>query len=93
MIRTLTTAAIAAAAVSAPALAETATKLDPSKAATFSAELSNASAAGQAQRQLASQGYTQISELNRDANGHWVGTAQKDGKTVYVSVVMPHASK
>ncbi len=37
----------------------------------------------------ARQGYTGISTLERDANGRWSGTAQKNGKTVFVGVVLP----
>lgn len=38
---------------------------------------------------LLSQGYSNISELNRDTSGRWVGTAVKDGKTVGVAMALP----
>jgi hypothetical protein len=31
-------------------------------------------------------GYTNVSELVKDAQGKWVGSATKDGKTVLVAV-------
>ena len=35
---------------------------------------------------LLEHGYRNISELNKDAEGRWAGTATKDGKTVSVAV-------
>ena len=53
----------------------------------------NASADAQTARQiLIAQGYSSVSELNRDTKGHWVGTAVKDGKTLAVAIVVPKAN-
>ena len=38
---------------------------------------------------LVAQGYSNVSELNRDAKGHWVGTAVKNGKTLAVAITLP----
>ncbi|HMN36967.1 MAG TPA: hypothetical protein PKD49_04535 [Hyphomicrobium sp.] len=46
--------------------------------------------AKQAHNILAHQGYVAISELERDNDGRWVGTAVKDGKTIFVGVALPH---
>ena len=96
MIRALSLAAVAAAALSSSAFAETAdtTKseaIDPAKSAAFAAVLSSDVAAYHARVQLAHQGYVNISELDRDASGRWTGTAMKDGKTVLVTVDVPKA--
>ena len=37
-------------------------------------------------KHLMQQGYTNVSELVKDAQGKWVGSATKDGKTVPVAV-------
>ena len=91
MIRAISLAALAAAALAVPVFAETAdtTKsdaIDPAKSAAFSAALANDAAAYQARVQLAHQGYVNISELDRNDDGNWTGTAVKDGKTVLVTV-------
>ena len=39
-----------------------------------------------ARKHLMQQGYTNVSELVKDAQGKWVGSATKDGKTVPVAV-------
>jgi putative membrane protein len=39
-----------------------------------------------ARNHLMQQGYTNVSELVKDAQGKWVGSASKDGKTVPVAV-------
>ena len=39
-----------------------------------------------ARKHLMQQGYTNVSELTKDAQGKWVGSATKDGKTVPVAV-------
>ena len=57
--------------------------------ASHSALLSAAANAEQARKLLQSQGYTNVSQLNRDANGRWIGTATKDGKQRMVSVGLP----
>jgi len=40
----------------------------------------------QARQHLLHLGYTNISDLQKDQTGKWVGTASKDGKTVPVAV-------
>jgi|CXWK01.1.fsa_nt_gi hypothetical protein len=87
MIRTFALAA--AAALSAPALAaEITPEANASPAAALSTALGQEAAARQAQVALVKQGYTNVSELGRDNDGRFVGTAVKDGKTVFVSVDM-----
>lgn len=71
-----------------PAFAEEPSANETGKSAAFGAELAIAANAEQARQQLAHQGFTGISPLQRDA-GRWVGTAVKDGKTVFVAVVAP----
>jgi hypothetical protein len=89
MTRMTALAAMAAATLSAPAFAaEPATTADANAAAALSTALSQATAARQAQIALVNQGYTNVSELGRDDNGRFVGTAVKDGKTVLVSIDM-----
>jgi hypothetical protein len=47
----------------------------------------------QARQHLIHLGYTNVSQLERDAHGNWAGVAVKDGKTVPVAVgVKPAAS-
>ena len=81
----------AAMGLALPAVAEEATLNDAAQSAAFSAQLANAANAEQARIQLAHQGYTGISPLHRDDLGRWSGTAIKDGKTVFVAVVLPNA--
>lgn len=40
----------------------------------------------QARQHLLHIGYTNVSQLQKDAHGNWSGTAVKDGKTVPVAV-------
>jgi hypothetical protein len=40
----------------------------------------------QARQHLMHLGYTNVSQLQKDAHGNWTGTAVKDGKTVPVAV-------
>ncbi len=86
MTRALIVGTLAAAAFAAPALA--ADTVQEAKAA-FGAELVQAHQARQAQHILARQGYVAISELEQVAGGRWIGTAQKDGKTLIVGVTLP----
>jgi hypothetical protein len=84
--------ALAAAGLSAPAFAEDAAQSNTGvTAATVTAELANAANSEQARVQLAHQGFTGISPLYRGEQGHWMGTAVKDGRTVIVSVLLPQA--
>jgi hypothetical protein len=55
----------------------------------YTAQLNHAAAANQVRNLLAAQGYSNVSSLDRDANGYWTGTAVKDGKAVDVSVALP----
>ncbi len=89
MIRALSIAALAAAGLSAPALAGEQAANDTAAVSAYAAELADAYTAKQAHRLLASQGYLNISALDRDENGRWTGTALKDGKTIFVAVVLP----
>lgn len=104
MIRALTLAAVVAAGFSLPAFAADAPAAAPaaatpeaaaapdSKATTAaqSAELTTAANAEEARKLLLAQGYTNVSDLNRDDNGRWTGTATKDGKTNFVAIGIPN---
>jgi hypothetical protein len=103
MIRTLTLAAVVAvgfsipafaadapaAATPAPAAAAAAPAPDAKVTAAQSAELTTAANADQARKLLVAQGYTNVSDLNRDNQGRWTGTATKDGKTGFVAIALP----
>jgi hypothetical protein len=96
MTRTLTLASILMAAFSLPALAVDApaapaadAKTDASATAAQSAELTTQANADQARKLLLAQGYTNVSDLSRDNNGRWTGTATKDGKTIFVAIAVP----
>lgn len=54
-----------------------------------SAQLTANANAQQVRNLLRAKDYTNISELRRDENGRWTGTAVKDGKTTVVSVQLP----
>jgi putative membrane protein len=47
---------------------------------------SNSFTAGQAKSRIESNGYANVSDLQKDAQGVWRGTATKDGKKVNVSL-------
>jgi putative membrane protein len=72
MIRTSVLAAVLAAGLALPALAD-------SKANVVFTE-------DQARQHLLHIGYTNVSDLVKDTHGNWAGTASKDGKTVPVAV-------
>ncbi len=82
MTRKLSLAAVLAASLAFPAIAEDAsTKVAPEAARSgtpFTME--------DARKHLMQQGYTNVSELVKDASGKWVGSAVKDSKTVPVAV-------
>jgi hypothetical protein len=80
---------LALAGMTLPAFADQANS--DSAAAAASAALTNEANAQQARLQLAHQGYTGISPLNRGEEGRWMGTAVKDGRTVIVAVLLPQA--
>jgi len=73
MIRTSLLAAALAAGIALPALAA-----DTAANAGLNQD--------QARQHLMHLGYTNVSQLHKDARGNWSGTAVKDGKTVPVSV-------
>ena len=89
MIRTLALSTLVAVGFALPALAEDAPAFNAAQTAAFSGELQNAAVAQQARLQLSREGYTGISPLDRDETGRWVGTATKDGKIVFVAVILP----
>lgn len=90
MIRQFAIASILAAGYALPTLAaETPTATSGSGQAVHARELANLYDAKQAHNILASRGFVNVSALDRDEDGHWVGTATKDGKTIFVSVILP----
>ena len=92
MRRKLSLIVLTAAAFSAPAFAaETAVApaADANSVAVEDAALSASANAEQARKLLQAQGYTNVSDLNRDASGRWTGTASKDGKTIFVAIALP----
>jgi hypothetical protein len=88
MTRILPLAAVLVTALALPAIAgDTATKAtSEAPAATASAAAGNPFPMETAHKHLVQLGYTNVSELMKDANGKWVGSADKDGKTVIVAV-------
>jgi hypothetical protein len=87
MTRILSLTAVLVAALAFPAIAgDTATKAPPEAAATESSPAGNPYTMKGARKHLMQQGYTNVSELVKDASGKWVGSANKDGKTVIVTV-------
>jgi hypothetical protein len=58
----------------------------PKTGATETAPAGNPFTMEDARKHLMQQGYTNVSELVKDAQGKWVGSATKDGKTVPVAV-------
>ena len=86
-IATLTTgAALAQYGAKAPAnppAAQTQTQTKPATPATPSAA---AMTETQAKARIESQGFTNVSELKKDAQGMWSAKAMKDGKSVQVSL-------
>ena len=89
MIRTLSIASLAATGLTLPAYAGETAANDTAALSAHAAELADAYTAKQAHRLLASQGYINISALERDQNGRWTGTALKDGKTIFVAIALP----
>lgn len=86
MTKTLTLAALAALALASPVLAAETT---PAATANAAAELNASADAKTAREILTGQGYTNISPLDRDERGRWIGTATKDGKTTAVAIAVP----
>lgn len=92
MIRMLSIAAVAACGLALPAFAEeTAQGSSVPTVAAFTQQLAAHANANHVRRMLAAKGYSQVSDLNRTADGRWTGTAIKDGKLVYLAVILPSA--
>ncbi len=89
MIRAiLITAAVAG--LSMPALAADTETPAAGITAAYGLELKNQYDAKQAHNLLARKGYVNISSLDRDESGRWIGTATNaDGKTIFVGVDLP----
>lgn len=85
----LATAALLSTAATVPALAADTSTAPAGLAAAIGAEMSHAADARAAQRLLLNKGYDTVSTLDRAPNGHWVGTATKAGKTIFVAVDLP----
>lgn len=58
----------------------------------FANHVSKIASAKQIQTLLLSKKYKNVSELHRDTNGRWIGTAEKDGVRQIVSVKLPVAA-
>ncbi len=88
MTHILSLAAVVVAALALPAFAgDMAPQATPeAAAATASARAGNPFTMQTARKHLVQLGYTNVSELVKDADGKWVGSAEKDGKTVIVAV-------
>jgi hypothetical protein len=87
MIRTLALAAVVATGFAAPALAESANGASPAQTAEAKPALrGNLFTQDQARAHLNHLGYTNVSELSKDENGVWRGSATKDGETRNVAV-------
>ena len=87
MIRMLSLAAVLAAGLAVPTIAgDATTKTAPEAGATETTPSRNPFTMEDARKHLMQQGYTNVSELVKDAAGKWVGSAEKDGKTVPVAV-------
>ncbi len=90
MIRSLSLATVLALGLAVPALAAdtpaAAAGADQASITAFTKSLDNAANAQQARKFLMAKGYTNVSELSRDSNGRWAGTAEKNGKPVGVAI-------
>ena len=62
------------------------TNAAPEAGATETTPAGNPFTMEDARKHLMQMGYTNVSELMKDAQGKWVGSATKDGKTVPVAV-------
>jgi len=90
MTRALLLAAALAAGLAFSAFAgdtgDTTVKAPPAAEGTNGPAIENIFTSDQARKHLMQLGYTNISALEKDADGKWIGTATKDGKTVAVAV-------
>lgn len=85
MIKALTLTFALVAGSAFPALA--ADKASSHDAVT--AQLTANANAKQVRQLLLAKNYTNVSNLDRDSDGRWTGTAVKDGKTTFISVYLP----
>ena len=93
MTRALSLAAVLIAGLSIPAIADaTAPNTTAQASATKSAAIGNPFTMEDARQHLMRRGYTNVSALVKDANGKWVGSAIKDGRTIAVAVGLKPAS-
>lgn len=92
MIRNLILATLATAALATPALAKNSLPVGAYGVPAQNAFLADASASREAHQHLVRQGYANVSQLIRNEQGQWVGTASKDGKTVIVGINLPDRS-
>jgi putative membrane protein len=83
MLRTLLLAAAVTAPLALPAMAEAPQNPAATNASKLKGNLFNEQ---QAREHLSRLGYTGISDLSKDENGTWRGTATKDGKLQQVAV-------
>jgi hypothetical protein len=93
MIRTLVLTALASAGFALPAMAQSPASAETATDSAFSAVLDDAATGEQARQMLAHEGYTHVSALDHYQPGRWIGTAEKNGKPVTVSVIWPYAPK
>jgi hypothetical protein len=63
---------------------------NPAKSAELSTALDNAATGEQVRLQLIHNGFTHISAIKREEPNRWVGTAEKNGKKLFVAVLLPH---
>lgn len=93
MIRTLALTALATVGFVLPAMAQTPASTNAATAAELSTILDNAATGEQARQMLMHNGYTHVSALDHYQPGRFIGTAEKDGKPVTVSVIWPYVPK
>ena len=86
MTRMLSLAAVLAAGLALPTIAADTTPKAAPETGAETAPSGNPFTMEDARMHLMQQGYTNVSELVKDAAGKWVGSAEKDGKTVPVAV-------
>ncbi len=93
MIRSLSLAALLAAGLAMPAMANEEAASDPATDAAavsaHTAQLTQAAQADQVRKMLSAQGYNNISALTLNDYGRWTGSAEKGGKVLGVSVILP----
>lgn len=87
MIRMVSAVSLAVATLSGAAIAaEQAPANDASVETSKSAAVSQRAGEQEARQHLVRQGYTNVSELSKDDDGRWTGTAMKDGKINFVAI-------